>query len=568
MRVRQRNEAFSTSRKEQTATDIAAHWPESATKADCERYILQTEDTALPSVCIKTAQAMHCLKGHRAWRTVVLKPDTSDLTPEDKVEYMKAAHAKDLSHVGGRDSLLSVLKNEKVSWNRMHLDCQFFVDRCDTCRLQTSREKIEAPLRHLPSPNSAGDCLGWDIKTVVPTRSTKWHMLVCVDFCSHKVWAWDFAPKQCTLKNVQSTILRFFAEHELPSVTWSDNGGQFTGVITKALYNATGCQSRTIPPGRPESNGLTEKYNHLLDLTHHGDRSKLLTAVIALNNRQVPGLGYSPEQLWRLLRPKTSRWEHAHLRATIYGDRDLNKARLTDAQWQEFLDTPRLDGPELQKRADALAASVVPVQRAIDCRKLRLKMQRQLRWSRRRSQKSSMALLSGDRVVARATQYVSKTAPTKFESREGQIREFTVLHSSQGFVHLQDDSTGEKVLRHEAFLKPMPRSLPPEDQQMPTPDRHKSAMADLMLCGVWFLMLPAFLSQACSHLTYCNSSSFTKTFQKAFLPCYMLPGVCLSRDTFQVVKAATDGACLFRALSMGMKARSGIGTEFLLGDKA
>lgn len=54
----------------------------------------------------------------------------------------------------------------------------------------------------------------------------------------HKMGLGLLRIRQCTLKNVQSTILRFCAEHELSSMTWSDNGGQFTGGITKALYNA------------------------------------------------------------------------------------------------------------------------------------------------------------------------------------------------------------------------------------------------------------------------------------------------------------------------------------------
>ena len=37
---------------------------------DCERYILQVDDTALPSVCVKTYQAMHCFKGAKKPRKI------------------------------------------------------------------------------------------------------------------------------------------------------------------------------------------------------------------------------------------------------------------------------------------------------------------------------------------------------------------------------------------------------------------------------------------------------------------------------------------------------------------
>ena len=291
-----RQAEFAAQNKRNLDGDIkdSNHWPAGATKADCERYILQVDDTSLPSVCVKTYQAMHCLKGARTWRTKVPKQDHSTLTVQQKLQYLRAAHCKDLSHIGGRDSMVRMLQQEKVTWNLLALDCQFLVDRCDDCRLASSREKIAPALRHLPTPNSAGDCLGWDLKTVTPSKSSKWHMLLCVDFCSHKVWAWDLNSNQISLKHVQNIMLRFMAEHELPAVTWSDNGGQFTGVVTQALFHATGCQSRTIPPGRPQSNGLTEKFNHLMDLTHRGQRDQLLPAVIALNSKHVPALGYSP----------------------------------------------------------------------------------------------------------------------------------------------------------------------------------------------------------------------------------------------------------------------------------
>ena len=171
------------------------------------------------------------------------------------------------------------------------------------------------------------------------------------------------------------------------------------------------------------------------------------------------------------VRPKQSRWQHAHLRDAIHEE----KAILTEQEWLRYVDSKPMSPKELQQRADVLAAAVVPVKQAIDSKKLRMKMQRQLRWTRKRKPQSTMALLG---VVARTTQYVSKTAPVKFErNKDGTVREFTVLHASQGFFHLQEDQTGEKLWKHESFLKQMPRSLPPDDQQMPTPKRAKSVLA-------------------------------------------------------------------------------------------
>ncbi|CAJ1402407.1 unnamed protein product, partial [Effrenium voratum] len=66
------------------------------------------------------------------------------------------------------------------------------------------------------------------------------------------VWAWDIDFKSATLQAVQNIMLRFFAGHELPVVTWTDNGGQFRNV-----------------------------YNRILDAAHGGQRQRLLSAVVA-----------------------------------------------------------------------------------------------------------------------------------------------------------------------------------------------------------------------------------------------------------------------------------------------
>ena len=108
-------------------------------------------------------------------------------------------------------------------------------------------------------------------------------MLICVDFCSHKVWG-----------------LKLCAEAELPLPIHHmerQNGGQFIGVITP--------ECRAIPPGRPESNFIS------FDLTSprwQVQNSWLLWLLWTI--RQVPGWGYSPEDFWRLLGP--SRWRHVY----------------------------------------------------------------------------------------------------------------------------------------------------------------------------------------------------------------------------------------------------------------
>ena len=91
----------------------------------------------------------------------------------------------------------------------MHLDAAWHIARCEECRTNTTRQACAAQSRHLPTPGLAGDVIGFDIKTVTPhDQSPRWNMLVAVDFCTRKTWAWSMDDKAATLTNVQNIMIR------------------------------------------------------------------------------------------------------------------------------------------------------------------------------------------------------------------------------------------------------------------------------------------------------------------------------------------------------------------------
>lgn len=57
---------------------------------------------------------------------------------------------------------------------------------------------------------------------------------------------------------MQSVLLQHYHNNDLPRIVWSDNGSQFRSVVADAVEATLGTQPRYIPPGRPQSNGLTE----------------------------------------------------------------------------------------------------------------------------------------------------------------------------------------------------------------------------------------------------------------------------------------------------------------------
>ena len=217
------------------------------------------------------------------------------------------------------------------------------------------------------------------MKTVRPINKERWICLLAVCFTSKKAFAWDLDYGSGDLETVQGHLLRFFCEHELPLVVWSDNAGAFRNVIEQALLKACGLKARHIPPGRPQSNGLVEVFNRILDQGHMGERQNLLSAVLAHNTRPDPALGASPETLWRTLRPALSRWRNLQLRTLL----QTNAEPLSDEAWLEYLEQSDTLGPEdFRKAVEQVHSSLAPVQEAIS--------DRQASTSKREMQKQSL----------------------------------------------------------------------------------------------------------------------------------------------------------------------------------
>ena len=86
----------------------------------------------------------------------------------------------------------------------------------EQCLTGKARGCAKGEPRHLPKPGSAGEVIGFDMKTVRPHVGDRWIMLLAVDFCTNKCFAWDLDDGSGDPKHVQDILLHFFAEHELP----------------------------------------------------------------------------------------------------------------------------------------------------------------------------------------------------------------------------------------------------------------------------------------------------------------------------------------------------------------
>ena len=132
---------------------------------------------------------------------------------------------------------------------------------------------------------------------------------------------------------------------------------------------------------------------------------------------------------------------------------------MTDSEWLSFLEkSSNLDVDYFRKAADSYQASLEPIREAMASKQVRQAMQKKMKYVHKKAQTGEAPLLSGDRVIAKNSQYTTKTGCGKFETKDGHVREYTVLSVSQGFVQLQEQGTHDTTFKHEANLKLMPRA--------------------------------------------------------------------------------------------------------------
>lgn len=353
---------------------------------------------------------------------------------------------------------MKAMKAEGKSWCNIDLDSGWVIRHCEQCLSHTSRGTVKSTPRHLPRPLVAGDVVGVDLKTVKPPSGARWVLLTLVDFTSNKIWGFDLNEDEQSIDDVQERLVRWYHEVETPAVVWSDNGSQFASVVQAAVQQSLGVRAKFIPPGRPQANGLTEASNKIIDAASGGIRSKLMQALAAYNNLPRRELGLSPETLWRALRAPQPRMQHRAMRAVMGTASD----DVQESEWLAYLDEHEVMGPAAVKKAvESFSEDMKPLQEALQGKQQRKALAKRVNWQHKKSAAREVALLSGDRVLARNTQYVSKVGQQKFEcNSDGDLKEYLVLSVSNGIVRLQEQGTGRVALKHESLLKIMPRVVP------------------------------------------------------------------------------------------------------------
>jgi hypothetical protein len=242
-------------------------------------------------------------------------------------------------------------------WPKMREDIQQHVRTCAICQLAKAKTlKKGGELQPLPIPNDRWESIATDFITDLPcTPSGQDAVLVFVDRLTRMV---IFAP--CT-KDIDALgtakLLRnyVFCQHGLPLSIVSDRDPRFTSKVWTELMRLIGTQLKMSSAFHPQTDGLTERYNRVLEeylrsyvsATYDDWDEWLPLAQFAVNNSKQESLNATPFYLNFGRNPRTP--------ATLVANSDLPGAEEFAASLHQSIAQAKSALHAAQQRQKAVA---------------------------------------------------------------------------------------------------------------------------------------------------------------------------------------------------------------------
>ncbi len=190
------------------------------------------------------------------WRLVI---------PRDKrTEILHLLHdSKTAGHPGMSQMILTVCS--RFYWPCMRKDVDNWVTCCQPCSMAKRRPRQQrAPLQQeingVPFDHVAFDVIGPLPTTVNGNR----FILTMIDYFSN--WAEAYAHPNHKAETVADCIVNcWIAHYEIPIRIHSDNAPEFRGHVSTQLKKMLSMKGTFTTPYRPQSNGLYECMNHMIE---------------------------------------------------------------------------------------------------------------------------------------------------------------------------------------------------------------------------------------------------------------------------------------------------------------
>jgi hypothetical protein len=147
----------------------------------------------------------------------------------------------------------------------MYRDVRQYVQSCVKCAARkTSFHHSQTPLLSIPRPTQPFESLGIDVLGPLPTtRQKNKYIVVITDYFTR----WPVAlPMKNQRASTIATLLveQVFCQHGFPATLLSDRGSNFLSELMKAVLHVFHVKKLNTTSYHPQTNGLTERFNHTL----------------------------------------------------------------------------------------------------------------------------------------------------------------------------------------------------------------------------------------------------------------------------------------------------------------
>ncbi|GBN00767.1 Pro-Pol polyprotein [Araneus ventricosus] len=220
-------------------------------------------------------------------------------------EVLRVAHEIPLAgHLGEQKTKQRI--KYSFFWPEIKKDVKEFCQSCRQCQVRraiTYRDRI--PIQPIVRPENpfevwSVDCIG---PLEPPSRRGHKFVICAVDVCTR--WAEAIPVRNITAKTTCDVLLKIFTATGFPEVICTDQGTNFTALLTKEFLKMIGAAPRFATPGHPESMGTVERWNKTLkemlskNIQDHGNDWDIHLPYLLFAYREVPHstTGISPYQM-------------------------------------------------------------------------------------------------------------------------------------------------------------------------------------------------------------------------------------------------------------------------------
>ena len=148
-------------------------------------------------------------------------------------------------------------------WCGLYADVDKFVQCCVTCQKSDRQLKKTGILHPIPIQPEFWSRVGVDlIGPLEETAAGNKYILTCVD--AFTKWPEAVALPDKSAKSVADALYRLFCRHGCCEVAINDQGREFVNQVSERLLECCGVDQRVSSAYHPQTNGLTERFNHCL----------------------------------------------------------------------------------------------------------------------------------------------------------------------------------------------------------------------------------------------------------------------------------------------------------------